>query len=375
MYLIKNIEVYSPKYLGEKDVLISKTIELIDDEIKIDLPNVEIIDGTGKKLFPGFIDNHVHITGGGGEGSFKTRVPEAKLSDFTSCGITTVVALLGTDGVTRSVENLVAKAKALKEEGISVYCYTGSYEVPSITLTGSIRKDITFIDEIIGVKIAMSDHRSSIVTKEEFARVASDARVAGMLSGKSGSVCMHMGDFENGLKFLLELIEETALPIKTFRPTHVSRNEKLLGDAFKFAKKGGYIDITAGHDPINAINRSIKEGINQEQITISSDGFGSWSEYDDIGKLTKIGVQSVKVLYETFKSFVVENSMNIEDSLQYFTSNCAEALSIANDKGYIKETLDSDLLIVDNELNIETVIAMGKLHVIDKKQVIFGTYE
>ncbi len=375
MYLIKNIEVYNPQYLGKKDVLVSKTIELIDDEINVDLPNVEVIDGTGKKLFPGFIDNHVHITGGGEEGGFKTRVPEATLSDFTSCGITTVVALLGTDGTTRCVENLVAKAKALKEEGLSVYCYTGSYEVPSITLTGSIRKDITFVDEIIGVKIAMSDHRSSVITKEEFARIASDARVAGMLSGKSGSVCMHMGDFENGLELLLELIEETALPTKTFRPTHVSRNEKLLNDAFKLAKKSGYIDITAGHDPISAINKSIESGVNPRQITISSDGFGSWSEYDETGKLINIGAHSVEVLYETFKSFVVENSMSIEDSLQYFTSNCANALSIADKKGYIKEGLDSDLLIVDNELNIDLVVAMGKVHVKDKKQLILGTYE
>ncbi len=374
MYLIKNIEVYSPKYIGKKDVLISKTIELIDDEINIDLPNVEIIDGSGKKLLPGFIDSHVHIIGGGGEGSFKTRVSEAKLSDFTSCGITTVGALLGTDGTTRSVENLIAKAKALKEEGLSVYCYTGSYEVPTITLTGSIRKDITFIDEIIGVKIAMSDHRSSMVTKEEFTRIASDARVAGMLSGKSGSVCMHMGDFENGLQFLLEIIEETALPIKVFRPTHVSRNSKLLKDAFNFAKKGGYIDITAGNNPVNAIKLSIEEGVSQKLITVSSDGFGSWSKYDEKGKLIEIGVQSVDILYNTFK-LLVDNSLCIEDALQYFTSNCADALSIDNKKGYIKENFDSDLLIVDENLIINSVIILGEMHVKNQKQVIFGTYE
>lgn len=375
MYLIKNIEIYDPKYIGKKDILFSKSIELIADEINLDLPNVEVIDGTGKKLFPGFIDNHVHITGGGGEGSFKTRVPEAMLSNFTSCGITTVGALLGTDGTTRNVENLIAKAKGLKEEGLSVYCYTGSYEIPTISLTGSVKKDIVFVDEIIGVKIAMSDHRSSIVTKEEFSRVSSEARVAGMLSGKSGSVCMHMGDFENGLEFLLEIIEETPLPIKIFRPTHVSRNDKLLNDAFKFAKMGGYIDITAGNEPIKAINLAIDEKVDQSLITISSDGFGSWSTYDESGNLIKIGVQSVDVLYDTFKKLTIDNKMSVEDSLQYFTSNCANSLSIADKKGYIKEKFDSDLLIVDSELNIDSVIAMGQFHVKEKNQIIFGTYE
>src|SRR5690606_3180786 len=101
---------------------------------------------------PGLIDNHVHITGGGGEGSFKTRVPEITLSKLIEAGITTVVGLLGTDATTRSVENLVAKAKALKEEGVSVYVHTGSYEFPSVTLTGQIKKDIVFIEEIIGAK-------------------------------------------------------------------------------------------------------------------------------------------------------------------------------------------------------------------------------
>ncbi len=374
MYLIKNIDIYSPEYIGKKDILFSDKIQYIDDNITLDSSCIEVIDGKGKMLLPGFIDNHVHITGGGGEGSFKTRVPESKLSDFTSCGITTVGALLGTDGSTRNVENLIAKAKGLKEEGLSVYCYTGSYEIPTITLTESIRKDIIFIEEIIGVKIAMSDHRSSMVNKDEFARISSEARVAGMLSGKGGTVCMHMGDFENGLEFLLELLENTPLPVKIFRPTHVSRTEKLLKDAFKFTRLGGYIDITAGNNPIEAIKNSINEGVNQSLITISSDGYGSWSKYDELGNLEKIGVQSVDVLYDTFKKMVKEHKTSVENALTYFTSNCADAMQLKN-KGYLKEGLDSDMLIVDQDLNIDSVFALGKAHVKDYKQLIYGTYE
>ena len=154
MLLIKNIEVFSPENMGVKDVLIiNGKITLIEDKIQSFSEKIEMIDGTGKKLIPGLIDNHVHITGGGGEGSFKTRVPEITLSKLIEGGITTVVGLLGTDGITRSVENLVAKAKALKEEGVSVYVHTGSYGYPSVTLTDSVKKDIVFIDEVIGVKL------------------------------------------------------------------------------------------------------------------------------------------------------------------------------------------------------------------------------
>ncbi len=172
MILIKNVEVYSPEYKGVKDVFISGgKISLIESEIDFNNEKIKIIDGSKKKLTPGFIDQHVHITGGGGEGSFKTRAPEITLSKLTQGGITTVVGLLGTDGTTRSVENLISKAKALKEEGITVFAHTGSYEYPTITITGSVKRDIVFIDEIIGVKLALSDHRAPNVSNLELQRV------------------------------------------------------------------------------------------------------------------------------------------------------------------------------------------------------------
>ncbi|MGL4402621.1 MAG: amidohydrolase family protein, partial [Fusobacteriaceae bacterium] len=196
MLLIKNAEVYSPEYLGKKDILVinDKIVEIKEKIENIEnILEVKIIDATGKKIVPGFIDPHVHITGGGGEGSFKTRVPEIMLSKLTKAGITTVVGLLGTDGTTRSMENVVAKAKALTEEGITAYAYSGSYEIPTVTLTGSIRKDILYVSEIIGGKTAISDHRDSSPTKDEICRLASDIRVANMLSGKSGGLVLHVG--------------------------------------------------------------------------------------------------------------------------------------------------------------------------------------
>ena len=162
--LIRNADVYAPAHLGKKDVLViaDKVVRIAD---KIEgyegMPEVEVFDFSGNKLLPGYIDMHMHITGGGGEQGPASRVPEAMLSQITSCGITTVLGLLGTDGVTRSVENLVAKARALTEEGITAYYQTGAYGIPSPTITGSIEKDIMMVPPIIGTKIAVSDHRSS----------------------------------------------------------------------------------------------------------------------------------------------------------------------------------------------------------------------
>ena len=122
MLLVKNAEIYAPEYLGKKDLLIcGGKIECIQDSIR-ELPvECEVLDAEGKILTPGFLDQHVHITGGGGEGSFHTRTPELQMSELVENGITTVVGLLGTDGITRSVDNLYAKTRGLCEEGVSAY--------------------------------------------------------------------------------------------------------------------------------------------------------------------------------------------------------------------------------------------------------------
>ncbi|MEW8973216.1 MAG: beta-aspartyl-peptidase [Tissierellaceae bacterium] len=380
MLLIKNVEVFSPQSIGEKDVLISgDKIALIEDKIELFSSKVQIIDGRGNKLVPGLIDNHVHITGGGGEGSFKTRVPEITLSKLIEGGITTVVGLLGTDGITRNVENLIAKTKALKEEGISVYAHTGSYGYPSVTLTDSVSKDIVFIDEIIGVKIALSDHRSPSVSKYELARLASDARVAGMISGKAGIVVAHMGNGSEGLDLINEVLEETEIPVRTIRPTHVNRKEELLIESFDYAKRGGIIDMTCGIykdlSPTNVILRAKKAGVPLENITVSSDGYGSWSKYDEFGNLVKIGASPVSSLFAELQNMVLEAGFELETALQFFTTNVAKALNIYPNKGYIGEGSDADLLLLDSDMNLVSVIAKGKLMLDEGKIIVRGTYE
>lgn len=380
MILIKNVDVFSPEHIGLKDVLVTKgKIALIDEEISIFSDKIKVLDGTGKKLVPGFIDCHVHITGGGGEGSFRTRVPEIALSKLIEGGITTVMGLLGTDSTTRSVDNLIAKTKSLKEEGISAYALTGSYGFPSVTLTDSVKKDIVFVDEILGVKIALSDHRSPSITNHELARLASDARVAGMLSGKAGIVVAHMGNGKKGLGLINEVLEETEIPVKTIRPTHVNRRKELLQEAFDYAKKGGIIDLTCGisdeMSPSAAIKEAELNNVPLENITISSDGYGSWSNYDEVGNLVEMGVSSVKSIFEEFKFMVKNLNFTIEKALQFYTSNVSKALEIYPKKGNISENSDADLLLLDENLEISTVIANGKVMLLDGKLIAKGIYE
>ena len=253
--IIQNVKVFRDGQWRISDILIAdKRIEKIADHIAFDYEDLIVIDGEGKTAIPGYIDQHVHVCGGGGEGSFITQVPPLKFSEPVKAGVTTLVGLLGTDGTTRSVANLVAKTKALKEFGLTAYCLTGNYNYPSPTLTGSVMDDIVFVDEIIGVKIAIADHRSANMTTESLIKLASDARVAGMLSGKPGIVHLHTGSGKNPLNIVFDALEKSEIPITNFRPTHLAPKYE---HALKFAEMGGYVDFTC--DPDDMYNPVLRE--------------------------------------------------------------------------------------------------------------------
>ena len=378
MLLIKNAEVYTPEYIGKKDILIcNEKIECISDEIREVPFEREILDGTGMILTPGLIDQHVHVTGGGGEGSFHTRTPELQLSELVEGGITTVVGLLGTDGITRSVGNLYAKIMALNEEGVSAYMLTGAYGYPGPTITGDADKDIVFIERVLGVKLAVSDHRAPNVTVDELIHLASKTRVAGMLSGKPGIVTLHMGDAKAALAHVFEALEKTAIPVKIFRPTHVNRNEWLLEDAYKLLKMGGYIDLTCGIHPDSRPGKCVveakKRGLPMKHITISSDGHGSWSNYAEDGTLLEIGVSGVDALLKELVYMVNEIGFSVSEALSYMTCNVADALNLR--KGRIAAGMDADLLLLTKDLKLCGMVARGKVLMKEAQVICKGTYE
>lgn len=296
------------------------------------------------------------------------------LSTVIKAGVTTLVGLLGTDSRTRSVENLFAKTKALNEEGITAYCLTGAYEYPSPTLTGSIGNDIIFINECIGVKLAISDHRSSNVTKEELIRLASEARIAGLVSGKPGYVHLHTGADKAKLDMVVDIIKTTPIPPKHFRPTHLGRNVEA---AVEFAKLGGYIDFTSGENPSQSAER-IKEAIDQapfDRITLSSDSNGSIPKWGPNWELEGIAAAKMSTLYETVLALHQEQGVPFEKALCLGTENIAKALEVYPKKGCLKPESDADLLILGENLEIEWVVAKGKILMEEKKLLAKGMYE
>lgn len=387
--LIKGCRVYTPVDIGIRDILLAgDKIEGIYDNIDFDNSSIEIniIEGNGKLMFPGFIDSHVHIIGGGGEGGFHTRTPEIQLSSIIENGITSVVGCIGTDSVCRDMKALIAKAKSLKEEGISAYAYTGSYEVPVKTATDSIKSDLMLIDEIIGVgEIALSDHRSSQPSFDDFINLVSQSRVGGLLSSKAGIVNIHLGEGMKRLKYLFDLLEQTEIPPEQLLPTHINRNGELFKMGMEYADKGGYIDLTTSCDLDHMENDELRageglktfldKGLPINHITFSSDGNGSMPRFDANGKLDGLGICSVSSLYREVRFAINECNVPIEKAISVITSNVAELLKLKN-KGTIEVGKDADLVIVDKDnLNIDTVFSKGKVMVEKGNAVVKGTFE
>lgn len=389
MKLIQGAAVYAPEYLGVQDVLIEGSrIRKIADKIPVaEAYEVQVIDGSGMLLFPGFIDGHVHILGGGGEGGYHTRTPEIMLTDITSGGVTTVVGCLGTDGTTRTMASLLAKARGLEEEGITAYIYTGSYQVPVRTLTGSIVDDLILIDKVVGCgEIALSDHRSSQPTCEEFARIVGDTRVGGILSGKAGLVNIHMGDGERMLSCLRYVVKNTEIPPSNMLPTHINRSTRLLKDGMDYARTlGGYVDLTTSSDPdyleedevkaSTGLKFLLEQGVPEHQITFSSDGQGSMPIFDRDGNFLGLGVGKVTSLYREVRDAVLKEKVDLTQALRTVTSNPAALLKLTR-KGRVAVGCDADLVLVRQEdLQIHTVLAKGRRMVQNGAAVRKGTFE
>ncbi len=371
--LIKNIKVYSPEYIGIKDILIADGIICQIEEKIEDCDYAEITDGSNLIATPGFIDQHIHITGGGGEGGFHSRVPEIQLTDLTTAGITTVVGLLGTDVYTRNVENLLSKTKALNEEGITAYCLTGGYKYPSITLTDSVEKDLVFINEIIGLKLAISDHRSSQITYDELKRLASQVRLASMMSNKNGYIHLHLGRDQESINMIFKLIESTSLPISMFRPTHVN---KIFDDAVKFANLGGMIDFTVNLKE-SAINQLIKalDLCPIENITISSDGNGSLPEWNDNQELIGMKVSSSQNILTLVQELVNVKTLDTADVLSLCTKNAAKSIGMYPKKGSLQPHSDADLNIFNKDFSLVHVMAKGQWMIKDNIIQKYGIFE
>ena len=379
MLLIKNADIYTPNHIGVKDILIGEEkILAIEDHIEFDGKYCKYWDAAGKTVTPGFIDQHIHITGAGGKHGFASMTPEIKLSDLIACGSTTVVGLLGTDGTARSIKNLYAKTMSLESEGISAYMFTGYYGIEPTYITNTIQDDMIFIDKVLGCKIAITDIRSSYPTELELLRMLRQITVGGMIANKKGILHIHLGNLKPKMDILFKLVEEYEFPISHISPTHVGRTKALFEQAIAFAKLGGMIDITTGAskytDPYKAVLYALENGISIDKMTFSSDGNAGLDKLDENGKLIGFRKAPIDQNYLQVKQLIETKEVSIEDAIKLITLNPANNLGLKN-KGVIEINADADLCCLDKDFVLTDVFAKGKLMMENKVVIVKGNFE
>ena len=360
MTLLLNADVYAPEHLGHQHILTGGGTILYIGSDRPSFPTylgVEEIDLEGRRVIPGLIDGHCHITGGGGEAGPASKVPAPTAESYRAAGVTTVVGVLGTDDVTRSTAELVAAARALEAQGINAYCHTGGYHLPLTTLTGSVRGDIVHCDRIIGVgEVAISDHRSSQPTLQKLLRIAADAHVAGLMTGKAGILHLHIGDGSRGLELIREALTVSEIPARVFNPTHVNRRKGLFHEAIALVKEFGcYIDITdfpvaEGEDAYSAADALEiywESGAPADHVTVSSDGGGCLPVFDADGQVVSMEVGDCSGLMRTVIALVARGH-DLRVVLSAFTSTPAILLRLATSRG-LRRGMRADLVGQDGQ--------------------------
>ena len=381
--MLRGGEVFAPESIGQTDIWVTgERIAAMDTALGNlggNLPHEEM-NLNGAYVFPGFIDTHVHLTGGGGEAGPETRVPPVQLTSLSTAGVTTCVGVLGTDGTTRTVRDLVATTLGMRRLGLNAYCYTGSYEYPVPTLTGSVRDDIVFIEPIVGVgELAISDHRSSQLTLAEFGRVASDAYTAGLMSGKAGVLHIHMGDGPREFALIEEALRVFEIPVRVYHPTHVNRNLALFEAAKTLSQRGVTVEVTAFPDAdggllaCEAIERWTAEGCDAARLTCSSDGGGCLPQFDADGELLSMGVGSSEVIARTIKR-LLGGPLAIDTWLPIFTRNAARVLRLAQ-SGELRPGKQADLVVLERSGDIRHVMCRGRWLVRDGVATEYGMFE
>jgi beta-aspartyl-dipeptidase (metallo-type) len=356
--LIENGDVYAPEPQGRRSVL------LVDGRIgkvgavdrrALDSLGVEhdVVDATGCVVTPGIIDPHEHLLGGSGERGFSTQTPEIWLSEIVTAGITSVVGCLGVDTTMKTLPGLLAKVKALREEGIGAWMWTGGYNVPPTCILESVRDDILFVEEVIGCgEVAIADERATDPSPRELARLVHDAHVGGMLSGKAGVTHFHVGEGKRRLQCLRELLDERVFQVNAqwLYATHIDRSEALMCEAIDLARQGATVDLDTTEERLGEwLRRYFDGGGDPARLTVSSDA----------------AVSSPRTLYEQLCKAVVEHRFPLERVLPLATENTARVLGLDR-KGRVEVGRDGDLLLLRRgSLEIVEVFARGRRMVKD----------
>jgi beta-aspartyl-dipeptidase (metallo-type) len=224
--------------------------------------------------------------------------------------------------------------------------WTGGYNVPPTSLTDSVRNDIMFIEEVIGVgEVAIADKRSTDPTSHELARLANDAYVAGMMSKKAGVTHFHVGEKQERLKLLFELLDCYETPPEKIYATHIQRSDELLAEAAELSRRGCFVDLdTVDEDLAKQLPRFLEKGGDINRLTVSSDS----------------SITPPATVFGQVRGCIANGKHTLEQMLPLVTSTVAAVLKLEH-KGRLADGASADLLVLEKgSLELVEVISSGK---------------
>jgi beta-aspartyl-dipeptidase (metallo-type) len=223
--------------------------------------------------------------------------------------------------------------------------------------------DIVIIDKVIGTgEVAIADYRWITPRLHELATVVTETMLGGMMGGKAGVTHFHVGSGKERLSVLHELLDNYEMPAACLYATHINRNEALLDDAAKLARRGAYVDMDTTEEKLAEHLQYYREhGGPLAQLTVSSDA------HTPGGSPAK--------LYRQFVACVRDEALPLPDVLPLFTRNTAQVLKLP-DKGTLAEGKEADVLVLDKEsLELVHVFGKGRQFIKDRELIVESEQE
>lgn len=340
--LLKNGWVYTPEFLGKKDVLIENgKIVYIKDYIN---EECQTIDCQNKKVCPMFVDGHENIT--------RTAFYDPK--DIINSGVGSVVGVLTARYGQNYVDQNIEVAKWLASTyGLDAFALAGSKNYRE-----NVARDIVQNDNVVGVKTALNSKtviKKGNPTYEELKELSLQTFKAGERANKRVQVHVHLEtEFENlvdsNLTWIDKIVEETGVPYSLFKLTHA---QKYGAEIIKYANKGCFIDYNAYDGEYDGWYDDLLDAVIKQKVDLTKISFSS-----DLGVLNIERNYERKetpiTLLQTIKVLVKEKGLKFEEVLPFVTTNAGAPI---NDKlGRLEAGSTAKVLVLDKKFNIDTIL-------------------
>ncbi|MGW0588679.1 amidohydrolase family protein [Streptosporangium sp. NPDC002607] len=328
-------------------------------------PGTVVHDCAGLIVAPGVVDGHLHILGGGGGSGYHSRIPELPADVIVEAGTTTCVGMPGVDPISKSPEALLARAYALPVTGPRAWAMAGGFHWPPPTVTGSLVRDLYLLPHLVGVKIALYEHKATCPDLAELTHLLRELEWAAGATGKACLLHVHLGTAVGDPDLLARALDGSGANPRRLQVTHANYSPATLDVAGRLGSAGSWVDvnplinparIAGAVAPTAAVAELLARGVPADQITLSSDGNASVPRTLPDGSWERFA-HRVELL-PTVRALAEAGILDLPDALALATRNPATALRL-DGVGTLRPGGPADVAVLDMDLRVRRVFRDG----------------